>query len=123
MKRGCLWNGFVMVGHVQAFLNLIRHALPRLVEGFESIRSSFFTAYERPVLSDLYLGIRAASFSRDVISAQPNGLAVLRATGLGWSDLGEPGRVLLIKRKGVQTDWGLKPGYETGGNGPQNGRG
>jgi mannose-1-phosphate guanylyltransferase len=112
MERGCLWNSFVMVGHVQAFLNLIRHALPRLVEAFESIRSSFFTAYERPVLSDLYLGIRAASFSQDVLSAQPNGLAVLRATGLGWSDLGEPGRVLsVLERKGVQTDWGFKPGY------------
>ena len=64
------------------------------------------------MLSDLYLGIRASSFSQDVLSVQPNGLAVLRATGLGWSDLGEPGRVLsVLERKGVQTDWGFKPGY------------
>ena len=47
MERGCLWNSFVMVGHVQAFLDLMRNTLPPLVEAFESIRSSFFTAYER----------------------------------------------------------------------------
>ena len=112
MERGCLWNSFVMVGHVHAFLSLIRHALPRLAEAFESIRPSFSTASERAALCDLYSDIRAASFSRDVLSAQPNGLAVLRATGLGWSDLGEPGRVFsVLERKGVQTDWGFKPGY------------
>ena len=91
--------------------NLIRHALPRLVEAFESIRSSFFTAYERQVPSDLYPGIGAASFSQDVLSTQPNGLAVLRATDFGWSDPGEPGGVFsILERKGVQTDWGFNPG-------------
>ena len=125
MERGCLWNSFVMIGHVQAFLNLMRHAIPDLVEAFESIRSSFFTAYERPVLSDLYSGIRCASFSQDVLSVHPNNLAVLRATGLGWSDLGELGRVLsVLERKrrpdrlGVQTRLRSREGY-----GPQNGRG
>ena len=103
MERGCLWNSFVMVGHVHAFLNLIRRALPGLVELFESIRSSLFTAAERTALCELYSGIRATSFSQDVLSGQPNELAVLRATGLGWSDLGEPGRVhSVLERKGVQ---------------------
>ena len=46
MERGCLWNSFVMIGHVNAFMNLIRHALPELVESFESIRQALFT-YER----------------------------------------------------------------------------
>ena len=90
MERGCLWNSFVMVGHVHAFLSLIRRALPRLVELFESIRASLFTASERTALRDLYSGIGATSFSQDVLSGQPNDVAVLRATGLGWSDLGEP---------------------------------
>ena len=93
MERGCLWNSFVMVGHVHAFLSLIRRALPRLVEAFESIRSSLFTASERTAVCDLYSGIGATGFSQDVLSGQPNDLAVLRATGLGWSDLGEPSRV------------------------------
>ncbi len=112
MERGCLWNSFVMVGYVHAFLNLIRHALPSLVEAFESIRSSFFTAYERAALCELYSGIGDTSFSQDVLSAQPNSLAVLRATGLGWSDLGEPSRVSsLLERKSVQTTRVIRTGY------------
>lgn len=110
MEQGCLWNSFVMVGRVHAFLKLIRHALPRLVEAFESIRPSFSTAYERLALCDLYAGIRATSFSQDVLSVYPHDLAVLRGTGLGWSDLGEPSRVLsVLARKGVQPEWGFKP--------------
>jgi mannose-1-phosphate guanylyltransferase len=109
MERGCLWNSFVMVGHVQAFLNLIRRALPGLVETFESIRTSLYTASERMALSELYSRIRATSFSEDVLSVQPNDLAVLRAQGLGWSDLGEPSRVRsVLDRKGVQMEWRLR---------------
>jgi mannose-1-phosphate guanylyltransferase len=109
MERGCLWNSFVMVGYVHAFLNLIRHSLPGLVEAFESIRSSLFTAYEREALCELYSGIRSTSFSQDVLAAQPNDLAVLRANGLGWSDLGEPSRVRsLLERKGVRAERGFR---------------
>jgi len=105
MERGCLWNSFVMVGYVHAFLNLIRRALPGLIELFESIRSSLFTTAERTALSELYSSIGATSFSEDVLSAQPNELAVLRATGLGWSDLGEPSRVhSALERKGVRQE-------------------
>jgi len=108
MERGCLWNSFIMVGYVHTFLNLISHALPGLLNAFEVIRTSLFTAHEGAALRDLYSGIRSANFSQDVLSIQTNGLAVLRATGLGWSDLGEPGRVLsVIERKCVQTDWGF----------------
>ena len=104
IERGCLWNSFVMVGCIHAFLDLIRRTLPGLVELFESIRSSLFTADERTSLRELYSGIGATSFSQDVLSAQPNALAVLRATGLGWSDLGEPSRVRSVQdRKSVRT--------------------
>jgi mannose-1-phosphate guanylyltransferase len=94
MARGCLWNTFIMVGRVSAFLNLIRHTLRDLLESFESIRSSLLTVFERTEARDLYSGLHATGFSRDVLSARPNDLAVLRASGLGWSDLGKPSRVL-----------------------------
>ena len=110
MARGCLWNSFVMVGQVHAFLKLLRHALPCLVGRFESIRSSLFTMSERTALGELYSSIRAASFSQDVLSVYPHDLAVLRARDLGWSDLGEPNRVLsILERKGIQTAWRVKP--------------
>lgn len=110
MGQGCLWNSFVMVGHVHAFMKLIRRALPHLVEAFESIRPSLSTASETAALCDLYAGIRAASFSQDVLCMYPHDLAVLCGTGLGWSDLGDPSRVLsLLERKGVQTAWESTP--------------
>ena len=105
IERGCLWNSFIMVGYIHAFLNLFRHALPRLVEAFESVRSSFATAAEGAALCALYSCIRATSFSQRVLSVQQNGLAVLRATGLVWSDLGEPSRVRsVLERKGVDME-------------------
>jgi mannose-1-phosphate guanylyltransferase len=96
IDHGCLWNTFIMVGHVQAFLQLSRRAVPKLVDGFERIRSSFTTASEASELSDLYSGISATSFSQDVLSTQSRGLAVLHCAGLKWTDLGEPSRVLSV---------------------------
>ncbi|MEO6779758.1 MAG: sugar phosphate nucleotidyltransferase [Bradyrhizobium sp.] len=111
MERGCLWNSFIMVGHVCAFLRLIRHTLPHLVESFECIRPSFGTTAERNALSDLYSEIDATCFSQRVLSAHPYALAVLCGKGLGWSDLGEPSRVFsVLERKGVKTEWNFDSG-------------
>lgn len=110
MEQGCLWNSFIMVGHIEAFIATVRRALPAMFEAFESIRSSPLTSSEGMELNKLYPRIPATCFSRDVLSVQPDALAVLCAEGLGWSDLGEPGRVFsVLERKGVATDWGMKP--------------
>ena len=49
MRRGCLWNSFVMVGRVSAFVALLRQALPSLLAyieakgdgGFEGLRALY----------------------------------------------------------------------------------
>lgn len=108
MERGCFWNSFVMVGRVDAFVSIIRCALPSLFEPFESIRSSLLTAKEPAALLELYSGIRASSFSSDVLVARPSDLAVLSCGNLGWSDLGETHRVLsVLGRKGVRAELSL----------------
>ena len=84
MRGGCLWNSFVMIGRVGAFLKLIRQTLPSLLEAINKAAG----------LAELYPAIPASNFSDEVLSANPSALAVLRADGLGWSDLGEPQRVL-----------------------------
>ncbi len=104
MERGCLWNSFVMVGLVGSFLYLIRNTLPDLVALFEHIRSALRMGTQEIALNEVYTRIRATCFSRKVMAARPRDLAVLRATGVGWSDLGEPGRVLSVRnRKGVRS--------------------
>jgi mannose-1-phosphate guanylyltransferase len=113
MRSGCLWNSFVMVGRIDSFLELTRQTIPRLHNSFESIRQSFLTAEEADALSALYVGIPSSSFSDDVLSASPNGLAVLRGSGLGWSDVGEPRRVLsVLARKGPKAEHGPDSSWE-----------
>ena len=107
MERGCLWNSFVMVGHVDAFLNLVRRTLPDLVELFDSIRPSLFTQMEPAALHRIYSDMRANNFSDDVLAARPSDLAVLSGGNLGWSDLGEANRVLSILGPSGSAKWDL----------------
>lgn len=44
-------------------------------------------------LEDLYAGLPIIDFSRTVLAAAPDALAVLPVKGVAWSDLGDPGRV------------------------------
>jgi mannose-1-phosphate guanylyltransferase len=102
MHRGCLWNSFVMVGAVGAFLEMIRHALPNLFVGFESMWATTTPGTEEEALRDLYLKVPPTNFSEEVLSARPSDLVVIRARGLGWSDLGEPERVLAMLRRKIE---------------------
>jgi mannose-1-phosphate guanylyltransferase len=104
MERGCLWNSFVMVGCVDSLLTMIWHALPELYAAFTEITPTFETSDERSALRELYTGISAANFSRQVLATRPEDLTVMRVGEVGWSDLGEPARVLkTLTRLGVQT--------------------
>jgi len=99
MDQGCLWNSFVMVGRIGAFLKLIRRNLVSLAEAFEALRPSLLTASEPAAVRALYSAVPPSNFSTEVLSTSASNLAVLRTHGLGWSDLGEPGRVLSVVRR------------------------
>lgn len=105
MNRGCLWNSFVMVGRVDALLRTTRAALPELYESFASTTSTFETASEHKALAQLYSNITDSNFSHEVLAARPQDLAVMRVEDVGWSDLGEPARVLsTLARIAVQSE-------------------
>jgi mannose-1-phosphate guanylyltransferase len=93
MRRGCLWNSFVMVGRVRAFLNLLRQTLPSMLSSMAVACSAPAVSQQIDSLRVLYSSIPATNFSDDVLSANPAALSVLRADEMGWSDLGEPQRV------------------------------
>jgi mannose-1-phosphate guanylyltransferase len=92
--NGCLWNSFVMVGRVSAFLEMIGRTLPDLLTSFESMWAAVSPGREARALHEIFAKIPATNFSDEVLSARPSDLAVLPARGLGWSDLGEPRRAL-----------------------------
>jgi mannose-1-phosphate guanylyltransferase len=106
MKNGCLWNSFVMIGKIAAFLALIHRGLPKLMGVFESIQPTLFTAREDAALREVYSSIPSVSFSEEVLSAHPCGLAMVCSRNLGWSDLGETSRVLsVLESKGITPEW------------------
>lgn len=93
MARGCLWNSFVMVGRVAAFLHLIRNAANELYAKFVAVKSELSTANEKYAMDAVYLNLRDSNFSREVLQARPKDLAVIPVRGSKWSDLGSPRRV------------------------------
>ena len=94
MNGGSLWNTFVMVGHLQAFLEIIFRTLPGLYHTLFSARETLGSATEAQLLKRLYSEIISANFSREVLAQRPGDLSVLRVNGVGWTDLGEPQRVV-----------------------------
>jgi mannose-1-phosphate guanylyltransferase len=110
MGRGCLWNSFVMIGRVSAFLKMVRRALPALLGAFESMVVTIPRTDEDEALRRLYDSIPDANFSDEVLAVSSPTLAVLRADALGWSDLGEPQRVYTVARLheaggGLENEW------------------
>ena len=105
MERGCLWNSFVMVGRVDALLKMTRAALPELYSDFTAIAATFESAAERKAVRALYNRIKDSNFSHQVLAVRPQDLAVMRVEDVGWSDLGEPTRVLsTLARLGLQSE-------------------
>jgi mannose-1-phosphate guanylyltransferase len=104
MERGCLWNSFVMVGRVDALLKMTRAAVPEMYAAFAAITPTFETAAEHKALIKLYSQIEDMNFSHQVLAVRPEDLMVMRVGDVGWSDLGEPNRVLsTLARLGVQS--------------------
>jgi len=105
MQRGCLWNSFVMVGCVDALLKMTRAAMPELYTALAAITPTFETANEHKALAALYSSIDDSNFSHQVLAVRPEDLMVMRVGEVGWSDLGEPNRVLsTLARIGVQSE-------------------
>ena len=105
MERGCLWNSFVMVGRADALLKMTRAALPEMYAGFAATTPTFETPNEPRALAELYSRIADSNFSHQVLAVRPEDLMVMRVGDVGWSDLGEPNRVLsTLARLGVQSE-------------------
>jgi mannose-1-phosphate guanylyltransferase len=107
MERGCLWNSFVMVGCVDALLRMTRAALPELYADFAALAPTFETA----ALAELYSRVDDINFSQEVLAQRPQDLAVMRVGDVGWSDLGEPSRVLAtLAHSGMQSKLAMSAG-------------
>jgi mannose-1-phosphate guanylyltransferase len=93
MSNGCLWNSFVMVGCAATFLELLRRSLPSLSTSLNAMWGDITPGREETAWADLYASVPPSSFSDQVLTANARALSVLRASDLGWTDLGEAQRV------------------------------
>lgn len=106
LDRGCVWNTFVMVGRTQAFLDMVRSGAPELYQAFEPMRDRCSPETDEEVMRAVYEGIETADFSQSILSANPERLRVLCLGDVGWSDLGEPGRVMgVLAETGMKHEW------------------
>jgi len=99
MKIGGLWNTFVTVGHASAFLELFYSTIPHTV-------IKIARALDRDDLDGAYLDLDTIDFSMAVLSREPHRLLVLPDAASGWTDLGDPDRVIetLIQEQ-IEPDW------------------
>ncbi len=103
--QGCLWNSFVMVARADAMLAAIRGCLPRLYAEFFIVRKALGSACKQQALRSLYGRLDIIGFSETVLAANPSALSVLEVSGLEWSDLGDPARVVgLLNRLSTSRD-------------------
>lgn len=100
LARGAVWNTFVMVAKVRAFLQMLREAAPDLM--LQMGRSRLWTGSEVKLEKPLYCEIPDVAFCRDVLSTEFARALCVRLNS-DWSDLGDPGRALLAaRRKGFE---------------------
>jgi mannose-1-phosphate guanylyltransferase len=95
LARGCLWNTFVLIGHHEAFVELLEAAHPGMYALVESVdAASRGDIAGRAAWPEMYGALPCSDFSREVLTALPSRLAVMPLPGAGWTDLGHPFRVL-----------------------------
>jgi mannose-1-phosphate guanylyltransferase len=103
LASGHLWNTSVVIGKARTLLKVGRLGTPGILEALD--RFAEVTPDAR-ALALAYEGMPRANFSRDVLQACPQSLAVARMPRLEWSDLGSPRRVMeVIETLGTRPAW------------------
>ena len=98
-QQGALWNSFVIVARPSMLGRLIAHALPHLVAAFAAGRARPAASWRDDVLHGVYAGLPPTDLSKRVFEPYPGSLTVLPVSGLDWTDLGDPARVLAARAR------------------------
>ena len=99
LRRGCLWNSFVTIGRVGAFIDVLCQSAPNTMLALS-------TGILDNDLDSAYRSIPSLDFSRDVLASWPERLLVIRDAVSRWTDLGNPDRVMdTLAREGIAPPW------------------
>jgi mannose-1-phosphate guanylyltransferase len=106
LHRGSLWNTFVFAARAAVLLSAGRECAPALYERLAPLRAFAGGTHERWAVRQAYALAPTVDFSRSILEACPQMLAVSKLPGLTWCDLGSPERVVkMLTRLGVSTPW------------------
>jgi len=105
-EQGALWNTFVMVGRVGAFLEMVGAARTGLLRAFPPDR--LWSGAEVHLPAWLYDRFYAIDFSRDILSLQSQRLIALKMESTEWNDLGRPERVMDVLHAAGLKPWWMK---------------
>jgi len=115
LDRGCVWNTFVMVGRAGAFLNVIRAAASELCQSFEFAHAQSGSDIDAPDsdasyfderMNAIYARLPVSDLSSQVLASSSERLRVLCLGDVGWSDVGNPRRLIeVLSRNGEKNDW------------------
>jgi hypothetical protein len=94
-----------MIGRASAFLEILKSAVPGMVRILAADRSSS-SELDLSNVEQAYAVLAPGDFSKQVLPASTERLAVLRLGNVGWSDLGTPERVMFaMARSGLRSHW------------------
>jgi mannose-1-phosphate guanylyltransferase len=106
LAAGHLWNTSVVIGKARTLLRAGRLGTPEIVGALAEAECVAGTSEEAEALERAYERMPKANFSRAVLEACPDALAVARLPRLAWSDLGSPRRVMdVIASLGTRPAW------------------
>ncbi len=92
LKKGALWNTFVIVGTARGLLDLFRVAQSDLLRQFLECVPEVCAGSEGAA-DELYRNVPTLDFSLDVLERVPEHLMAFRVASCGWTDLGTPRRL------------------------------
>lgn len=109
LESGHLWNTSVLVGKVATLVQTGWQALPALSDRLAHIEPFVGTPEEADAVRQAYELMPRANFSKDVLEATGDVLAVSRLPRIVWSDLGSPHRVMeALTRMRIRPEWALQ---------------
>jgi len=92
--KGCLWNTFVMIGALGAFLSQFREMIPKTFNQLNSVMRFSSSDKREALLNQLYPSLPSLNFSSAILERSRRHLCVQEVSGVYWSDWGDEARVL-----------------------------
>lgn len=105
---GSLWNTLIFVARASTLIETGRQCVPLLHERLARISLFAGTEHEHEAwaIRHAYALAQTENFSRAILEACPELLAVCKLPGLTWSDLGTPERVVrTMTTLGISPSW------------------